>query len=255
MLDLEKDVIRQSSLTKAQFYEERRIFPIYAHTHENHESFQHFLRSIRDHVSFAERKSFYYSKKKEMQLMGTSVFAGHEKRYSDLILETLKLRPEFSGDFVNSILSSKTTEKRKNNFYTKDEEFTNLLSPDDFLILEKEFEEIIVSNYELPSHEIVELIELIGFRKIALIVTEDTLEEDYVYHKKWAKEILGRGRGSVKSALGEKEEPWWFTLLYYSFVPIVALMIFKCSLDIEVYNDPACEKLGLESNWNYTKCR
>lgn len=255
MLDLEKDVIRWSKLTKAQFYEEVRTQPRHAHNDENHETFQHFLRSIRDHVSFAERKSFFFSKKKELNLWGTSVFAEREKMYSDLILETLKLRPEFSEDFVNSILSSKTTEERKNNFYTKDEKFTNLLSPDDFLILEKEFEEIIVSNYELPSHKIVELIELIGFRKIALIVKEDTLEESYVYNKKWAKEILGRERGGVKSALGEKEEPWWFTLLWYSFLPIVALMIVKCSLDIEVYNDPACEKLGLESNWNYKKCR
>ena len=104
-----------------------------------------------------------------------------------------------------------------------------------------------------------------GFKNSRVSVVEDKLEylkglwyfsvmdEDkkiIEYQKYW-----GKVKAESDAATSERRSSAMVLFFLVVVFPVsVALAMYGCWPENSNYNHPACEKLGLQSNWNETKC-
>ena len=267
----DQEIIERSKRSSESFWEEISQEPEYFFLNERHPSSKHFVASILQGGTVKGRCSVFFEAPAELtNNWSESKFKTKEKAYRDLVLRHC-LMPD--TDFVKLIDAVVAREISAENLadsfeslcFEESAESRNLLlttigdiesladsatAPTEISVILRQGQFTTITNQiraqELNSYHA-------KIKKEALAIQQMSLQDK----KKMEERTERQAREAAFKKMYPKKEsdPWWARALY---ILIPSLLLTYCAIkndDVEVYNHPACEALGLESNLKGTECR
>lgn len=258
-------ITQRASLEPTAFWPEIAEDLTYRFLIDGHRASGHFIFSILNFSTIQQRADKFFSGSEETINDWTiSKFKSKEKKYRQLLFNCLCLDDDSLNSFITALVDEELQEQAIVTHIKK-----SLSSENRALQQLKDMATKIVELGKTGIHT-DEIYEQIRATQISLALDEMRKIELIDYHKKIQNEALAieqmsqqsiqkRERESVKIASLSRHQregsTFWGKIL---FIWLPALFLTYCGIqwqeNLEEYNHPACEKLGMKSTWDNKKC-
>ena len=225
------EIIRLSTLTKTQLWRELSEESAYQYMNEKSPLSYHFVSSVHGNGSVKSKREVFFSKKQELAINWTvTMFTERERKFRNLINASPLIHLSAVEDFIISILSHKTVEKRLKHFFAGND-YEGIIGKKEFLFLEKKHREYIFENKDESIEKLSKKLNELDKRSVVLEIKKSELDDTFKRLKDQAKsiplqrkvekerEMLVSGKAKTMiNAKGEKivveNEPWYYKIIY-----------------------------------------